>query len=61
MITSIVAQGGLACCSEYAAAKAGILSFAKSIAMEMGGQGLRVNCVSPGIVQRGIIDDIQLA
>ena len=60
MITSIVAQGGLACCSEYAAAKAGILSFAKSIAMEMGGQGLRVNCVSPGIVQRGIIDDIQL-
>lgn len=37
MITSIVAQGGLACCSEYAAAKAGVLSFAKSIAMEMGG------------------------
>lgn len=60
MITSIVAQGGLACCSEYAAAKAGVLSFAKSIAMEMGGQGVRVNCVSPGIVQRGTIDEIQL-
>lgn len=60
MITSIVAQGGLACCSEYSAAKAGVLSFAKSIAMEMGGQGVRVNCVSPGIVQRGTIDDIQL-
>lgn len=37
MITSIVAEGGLACCSEYAAAKAGVLSFSKSIAMEMGG------------------------
>lgn len=60
MITSIVAEGGLACCSEYAAAKAGVLSFSKSIAMEMGGQGVRVNCVSPGIVQRGVIDDLKL-
>lgn len=60
MITSIVAEGGLACCSEYAAAKAGVLSFSKSIAMEMGGQGVRVNCVSPGIVQRGVVDDLKL-
>lgn len=60
MITSIVAEGGLACCSEYAAAKAVVLSFSKSIAMEMGGQGVRVNCVSPGIVQRGVVDDLKL-
>ena len=46
--------------SEYAAAKAGVNAFMRSIAMEYGSKGIRCNCVSPGIVQRGTIDEILL-
>lgn len=60
LISSTVGIGGMPRCSEYAAAKAGVNAFMKSIAMEYGPKGIRCNCVSPGIVQRGTIDDIQL-
>ena len=30
------------------------------VAMEMGKYGVRINCVTPGIVQRGTIDDLKL-
>lgn len=59
-ISSTVGVRGLKNYSEYAAAKAGIISFATSIAMEMGQYGINVNCITPGIVQRGTIDDLQL-
>lgn len=59
-ISSTVGIGGMPKYSEYAAAKSGINAFMKSIAMEYGPKGIRCNCVSPGIVQRGTIDDIQL-
>lgn len=59
-VSSIVGVRGLKNYSEYAAAKAGIISFATSIAMELGINGIRVNCVSPGIVEREPIDDIKL-
>lgn len=54
-ISSIVGEKGLAKFSEYAASKAGIIAFTKSIAMEMGKFGVTVNCISPGKVQRGEI------
>lgn len=60
LISSTVGIGGMPKYSEYAAAKSGINAFMKSIAMEYGPKGIRCNCVSPGIVQRGTIDDIQL-
>lgn len=60
LISSTVGLGGMPRYSEYAAAKAGINAFMKSIAMEYGSKGIRCNCVSPGIVQRGTIDEIQL-
>lgn len=59
-ISSTVGIRGLKNYSEYAAAKAGILAFATSIAMELGKNNIKVNCVTPGIVQRGQIDDIAL-
>lgn len=52
---STVAVGGLARFSEYAAAKAGVVGFTRSAALEYGPHGITVNCVSPGIVQRGQI------
>lgn len=60
LISSTVGIGGMPKYSEYAAAKSGINAFMKSIAMEYGPNGIRCNCVSPGIVQRGTVDDIQL-
>ncbi len=53
---SSIASGGLSRFSEYAAAKAGVVGFTRSAALEFGVHGITVNCVSPGIVQRGVID-----
>lgn len=49
---STVAVGGLSKFSEYAAAKAGVVSYTRSAALEFGPHGVTVNCVTPGIVQR---------
>lgn len=54
---STVGVRGLACYSEYAVAKAAIIAATESLAMELGKDGITVNCVSPGIVQRGQIAD----
>lgn len=37
--------------SAYSASKAGLQMFSKSLAMELAGQGIRVNCVCPGAVE----------
>jgi 3-oxoacyl-[acyl-carrier protein] reductase len=37
--------------AHYAASKAGIVSFTKSFALEFAGQGLRCNCVIPGVTE----------
>lgn len=49
---STVAAGGLSKFSEYAAAKAGVVGYTRSAALELGPHGVTVNCVAPGIVQR---------
>jgi 3-oxoacyl-[acyl-carrier protein] reductase len=51
-VASIVALNGNHSCVEYAAAKGGLISMAKSLAIELGQFGITVNCVSPGLVQR---------
>jgi 3-oxoacyl-[acyl-carrier protein] reductase len=49
-ITSVVGYGGNPGQSNYAAAKAGITGFARSLAREIGSRGITVNCVAPGFV-----------
>ena len=49
-ITSVVAQTGNAGQSNYAAAKAGIIGFSKSIARELGPRGITVNTIAPGFI-----------
>ena len=60
IISSTVGLQGMPAYSEYAAAKAGLMAFVRSIAMELGKNGIRINCVTPGIVQRGSIDENQM-
>ena len=49
-ITSVVGAVGNAGQTNYAAAKAGIIGFSKSLAREVGSRGITVNCVAPGFI-----------
>lgn len=46
-VTSIEAYRGIPYCSVYAAAKAGITGFTKSLALELAPEGIRVNDIAP--------------
>ncbi|GAA1266715.1 hypothetical protein GCM10009609_32310 [Pseudonocardia aurantiaca] len=47
-IASQVGQKGGAGLAHYAAAKAGVIGLTKSLAKEVGGRGVTVNCIAPG-------------
>ena len=49
-ITSIVGIKGNAGQSNYAASKAGIIGFTKSIALELGSRNIRCNAIAPGFI-----------
>ena len=48
---SIAGVAGLLNWAAYSAAKGGIISFTKVLAMELGEYGINVNCISPGAIQ----------
>lgn len=58
-ITSIIGQTGNVGQSNYAASKAGIEAFAKSVALELASRNVRINCVAPGFIATEMTDAIQ--
>jgi 3-oxoacyl-[acyl-carrier protein] reductase len=50
-VSSTAGQRGEANHSAYAASKGALISYTKSLAMELGPRGVRVNCVAPGWVE----------
>ncbi len=58
-ITSIVGHTGNLGQSNYAASKAGIIAFSKSLAIEYARKNININCVSPGFIKTDMTDKIQ--
>lgn len=58
-MSSVSAQrgGGIFGGPHYAAAKSGVLGLAKAMARELGPDGIRVNCLAPGLIQTDITGD----
>jgi 3-oxoacyl-[acyl-carrier protein] reductase len=50
-ISSVVGQSGNAGQANYAASKAGIIGFAKAVALEVASRGITVNVVAPGLIE----------
>ncbi|MDE2486236.1 MAG: 3-oxoacyl-[acyl-carrier-protein] reductase [Alphaproteobacteria bacterium] len=55
-ITSVVGVMGNPGQANYAASKAGMIGFSKSLAQEVATRGITVNCVSPGFIESPMTD-----
>lgn len=57
-MSSIVGITGNAGQANYAASKAGIIGFTKSIAKEMGSRNIRCNAIAPGFIETDMTDEL---
>jgi 3-oxoacyl-[acyl-carrier protein] reductase len=57
-ITSIVGHTGNIGQANYAASKAGIVGFSKSLALEYAKKNININCISPGFIKTEMTDKI---
>ncbi|HEC36553.1 MAG TPA: SDR family oxidoreductase, partial [Anaerolineae bacterium] len=54
-VVGIAGQGGQ---TNYAAAKAGVIGFTKSLAKELGARGITVNAIAPGLIPTDLTADL---
>ena len=57
-VTSVVAVSGNAGQANYTAAKAAMIGMSKSIAAEVAGRGITVNCVAPGLIATAMTEKL---
>ncbi len=58
-MSSVVGLKGNAGQANYAASKAGILGFSKSVALELGSRNIRSNAIAPGFIETEMTDEIK--
>jgi NAD(P)-dependent dehydrogenase (short-subunit alcohol dehydrogenase family) len=57
-MSSVLGEVGARSAGNYAAAKAGLIGFARSVARELGPYGITANVVAPGLVETNMIKDL---
>jgi 3-oxoacyl-[acyl-carrier protein] reductase len=60
-LTSVVGIRGNAGQSNYAASKAGIIGFTKSVALELGSRNIRSNAIAPGFIETEMTGELNAA
>ena len=57
-IASVAGKEGNAQACAYSAAKAGVIGFTKSLAKELVGDGITVNCVAPAMTETALLEEM---
>ncbi len=57
-ISSMWGLRGASCESGYAASKAALIGLSRSLAVELGPSGIRVNCIAPGVIDTEMLDEL---
>jgi len=57
-VSSMWGQAGASCEAAYSATKGAVIALTKALAQELGPSGIRVNCITPGVIETDMCRDV---